>query len=213
MLDTLIQRIKNGSISHAYCFVGSNQKALAGLSRITKVLSVNSYEIWRNEEEKISIEQVRQLEKWLAQKPLNGTYKIVFLSLNQINSQAITALLKTIEEPPSHGIIILSISNIRNVLATIKSRCQVIWVGEDDLQETSLNPLDVEFFTELTNILKEKSASSVLDEWLVNLRPNIRSGLRISWANELLRLKKYTKTNVNDKLLVENAFLAGLEDK
>lgn len=213
MLDNLLKRVENGVISHAYCLVGSVDKTLATFLDIVGILKIDKQEIWIAQEEKILIEHIRGLEKWVNQKPLNGERKLVYLPLDGINHIVLNALLKTIEEPPGYVTIILSVNNIQNVLPTIKSRCQVVWVGSSDIKAIPVSKLDVTFFANITNLLKERSANDIIDEWLINLRSDIRLGKNIAWAKELLRLKKYTKTNVGDKLLLENAFLAGLENK
>ncbi len=43
-----------------------------------------------------------------------------------MNEQAQNALLKTIEEPPEYGVVILLTSNITALLPTIQSRCLIM---------------------------------------------------------------------------------------
>lgn len=60
-------------------------------------------------------------------KPYRGTYKIMIIQeTDKLNIQAQNALLKTIEEPPDYGIIILLCENRESLLPTIQSRCSIV---------------------------------------------------------------------------------------
>ena len=60
-------------------------------------------------------------------KPYQSEYKIIIVkSADSINIQGQNAMLKTIEEPPAYGIIILVCENLASLLPTIKSRCIVV---------------------------------------------------------------------------------------
>ena len=60
-------------------------------------------------------------------KPYQSDYKIIIVkAADSISIQGQNAMLKTIEEPPAYGIIILVCENIASLLPTIKSRCIVI---------------------------------------------------------------------------------------
>ncbi len=66
----------------------------------------------------------RQLNQDMAIKPYNGRYKIYIVDeAEKMNVQAQNALLKTIEEPPSYGIILLLTTKAEAFLPTILSRC------------------------------------------------------------------------------------------
>ena len=57
-------------------------------------------------------------------KPYRSQHKIVIVkAADTVNVQGQNAMLKTIEEPPSYGIIILVCENMASLLPTIKSRC------------------------------------------------------------------------------------------
>lgn len=71
------------------------------------------------------IDTVReQVIKYMDIKPYVGEYKIVIIEeADTLNIEGQNAMLKTIEEPPSYGIIILVTQNLASLLPTIKSRC------------------------------------------------------------------------------------------
>ena len=73
----------------------------------------------------IGLEDVRsQINDTMAVRPYNGGYKIYIVDeAEKMTVQAQNALLKTIEEPPAYGVILLLTSNEDAFLSTILSRC------------------------------------------------------------------------------------------
>lgn len=73
----------------------------------------------------ISVDDVRtQINADMAIKPYSSKYKIYIVDeAEKMNEQAQNALLKTIEEPPEYGIIMLLTNNLEAMLPTILSRC------------------------------------------------------------------------------------------
>ncbi len=73
----------------------------------------------------ISVDDIRhQLNNDIVIKPYSSKYKIYIVDeAEKMNVQAQNALLKTIEEPPSYGIILLLTTNADGFLPTILSRC------------------------------------------------------------------------------------------
>ncbi|MDZ4184423.1 MAG: DNA polymerase III subunit delta' [Desulfuromonadales bacterium] len=73
----------------------------------------------------IKIEQIRALQKELSFRPLEGERKIcVIEAAEKMNASSGNALLKTLEEPSGHALLILLTSRPDAVLPTIRSRCQ-----------------------------------------------------------------------------------------
>ena len=73
----------------------------------------------------IKIEQIRVLQKELSFRPLEGERKIcVIEAAEKMNASSGNALLKTLEEPAGHALLILLTSRPDAVLPTIRSRCQ-----------------------------------------------------------------------------------------
>lgn len=72
----------------------------------------------------ISVGDIRSLCGDIQIRPYSGAYKIYIVDeAEKMNVQAQNALLKTIEEPPSYGVIILLTNNSEAFLPTILSRC------------------------------------------------------------------------------------------
>ena len=75
----------------------------------------------------LKVDQVRQLQKELAYKPYEGKRRVCILTTaDRMAPNMSNTLLKTLEEPPLHTVIILLANNPRLLLPTILSRCQPI---------------------------------------------------------------------------------------
>jgi DNA polymerase-3 subunit delta' len=71
----------------------------------------------------ISIPQMRLLKERAQFKPLKGKYRVFLIDqIDRANEQAANSLLKTLEEPPEHLILILTAGNTYDLLPTIRSR-------------------------------------------------------------------------------------------
>ncbi|GIX07086.1 MAG: hypothetical protein KatS3mg115_1489 [Candidatus Poribacteria bacterium] len=73
------------------------------------------------------IEQVREVSRQIALTPLEGRYKVYLLQkVETMRPEGANALLKTLEEPPGSGVLLLVTTNVNAILPTIRSRCQPI---------------------------------------------------------------------------------------
>ncbi len=71
----------------------------------------------------ISIQQMRLLKERASMKPLKGRWRIFLIDrIDRANEQAANSLLKTLEEPPEHLLIIATAQNAYDLLPTIRSR-------------------------------------------------------------------------------------------
>lgn len=71
------------------------------------------------------VDNVRELREETIYRPSRGQYRVYIIDeVHMLSSQAFNALLKILEEPPSHVIFILATTEIHKVPATILSRCQ-----------------------------------------------------------------------------------------
>jgi DNA polymerase-3 subunit delta' len=71
----------------------------------------------------ITIQQMRLLKERAPLKPLRGPWRVFLVdSFDRANEQAANSLLKTLEEPPPHLVLILTARNAYDLLATIRSR-------------------------------------------------------------------------------------------
>ena len=75
----------------------------------------------------ISIPQMRMLKERAQFKPLHGARRIFLIDhLDRANEQAANSLLKTLEEPPDHLILIATVENMYDLLPTIRSRAVML---------------------------------------------------------------------------------------
>lgn len=139
ILDFLNRSIKNGKVSHSYLFVGPDnigkfrvaQEFISKLCRVELASLSNNPDISIIEQEggvgDIKINQIRQLKHYLSLSPYELEYKIAILdNVSYLNREAANALLKTLEEPSGKTVLILIASEIKKILPTIISRCQII---------------------------------------------------------------------------------------
>jgi DNA polymerase-3 subunit delta' len=86
----------------------------------------------------ITIQPMRSLKERASLKPLKGSWRVFLIDgIDRANPQAANSLLKTLEEPPPHLILILTARNPYDLLPTIRSRSVPFQLGrlhEDDMR-------------------------------------------------------------------------------
>jgi DNA polymerase-3 subunit delta' len=87
----------------------------------------------------ISIAQMRLLKESAQYKPLHGDRRVFLIDqADRANEQAANSLLKTLEEPPDHLILILTADNVYDLLPTIRSRSVLLNfspLANDDMRD------------------------------------------------------------------------------
>jgi len=82
------------------------------------------------------VDNIRELRETAKLSPLKGKYKIYIIDeVHMLSSGAFNALLKILEEPPTHIIFILATTEIHKVPETIISRCQRFDFAKFDIEE------------------------------------------------------------------------------
>ncbi len=77
----------------------------------------------------LKIDSIRAITNQIAMKPYEARYRIaIFEDFDHAQPRAQDALLKTLEEPPPHAVLILIASSLESILSTITSRSQVIYL-------------------------------------------------------------------------------------
>lgn len=121
----------------------SNDKPCGLCRSCRKVVSGNhpDVRIVDEEHETLKIDLIRQLQHELALSPVEGLYRVVVLAnFERATASAANALLKTLEEPASQVVIILTTPDPGGLLPTIVSRCQIVTL-RSLLLETVTNAL------------------------------------------------------------------------
>ena len=148
IVRTLKNQIAHGNVGHAYIFTGTRGTGKTSVAKIfaraVNCLSPladgspcgkceNCVELASNSNFDIleidaasnnSVDQIRELTDKIGFPPTVGKYKVYIVDeVHMLSKAAFNALLKTLEEPPSHAIFILATTEIHQIPATILSRC------------------------------------------------------------------------------------------
>lgn len=104
-----------------------------------------------------SVENIRTINSEVSYLPSGMTYKVYIIDeVHMLSISAFNALLKTLEEPPSHVIFILATTESHKIPATILSRCQRF-----DFKRVSHNPM-----LERLQIVAQKDGISISEDAL-----------------------------------------------
>ena len=75
----------------------------------------------------LKVDQIRELQRSLSLAPYEARYRVaLLLRFEEANPNAANALLKTLEEPSSQVVLILTAESPESLLPTIVSRCEVL---------------------------------------------------------------------------------------
>ncbi len=144
---TLKNQISTGQIAHAYLFTGTRGTGKTSCAKImAKAVNCLSPEngnpcgkceacraiesgstdiIEIDAASNNGVDSIRQIRDEVVYTPIDCKYKVYIIDeVHMLTGSAFNALLKTLEEPPSHVIFILATTEYYKVPATILSRCQ-----------------------------------------------------------------------------------------
>jgi DNA polymerase-3 subunit delta' len=75
----------------------------------------------------IPVDEARRLPEFFAQTPASAPYRVAIIdAVDDLNVNAANAVLKTLEEPPERGVLLLVSHSPGRLLATIRSRCRTL---------------------------------------------------------------------------------------
>lgn len=84
----------------------------------------------------LKIDQIREMQQTLSLAPYQSNYRIVLIpNFQNATIGASNALLKSLEEPPSRALLILTADAKESLLETISSRCEVLRLRPFSIQE------------------------------------------------------------------------------
>ncbi len=150
IVQTLSNAISSGMVSHAYLFSGPRGSGKTTTARllakavncrnrkegqfepcdecsscreIKEGRSLDLIEI--DAASHRGIDEIRELRDGIKFAPTKEKYKVFIIDeSHMLTREAANALLKTLEEPPSHAIFVLATTEIHKMIPTIISRCQ-----------------------------------------------------------------------------------------
>ncbi len=145
---TLRNAVEAGRVGHAYLFCGTRgtgktttarvlAKAIncpqregaepcnrcGGCKAVDEGISLDVIEV--DAASNRGIDEIRDLREKIKYAPTTGPFRVYIIDeVHMLSSDAFNALLKTLEEPPRHGVFILATTEPHKVPLTILSRCQ-----------------------------------------------------------------------------------------
>ncbi len=148
VVNTLKNSIKQDRIAHAYLFCGTRGTGKTTMAKIFarainctnpqngnpcnqcetckgilggNILDVIEIDAASNN----SVDNIREIRDEVVYTPSQAKYKVYIIDeVHMLSTGAFNALLKTLEEPPSHVVFILATTEPHKLPATILSRCQ-----------------------------------------------------------------------------------------
>ena len=202
-------------VAHAYLLAGDDENLLADVTRewaaaIVCMTPVNgapcgacdacasfktgAYREWTelkptSKSRQILVDQMREFESKVSLTPAKGFRKIgVVYDADRMNANAQNAFLKTLEEPPGNLVLLLVTTQPQRLLATIRSRCQLLtW----RLNKQSFDILEsVDLIPALTPMRRGAGAAVAL-----------KSAMKLKQAfNQLMDLAKAKEPDMDEDL-------------
>jgi DNA polymerase-3 subunit delta' len=93
------------------------------VSAVAAMLATDETDLFWLEKDKIKIEDIDELQEFLGYEPQSGGYRVaVVVDCDGMNIQSANRLLKLLEEPPRHSMVLMTTSHSGRILPTILSR-------------------------------------------------------------------------------------------
>jgi len=127
IVKVLEAAVAQQKIAHAYLFAGGRGTGKTSMARaLAHAAGTSDQDIYEMDAaSNRGIDEIRELRDGVSTLPFESTYKFYIVDeAHALTPQAWQALLKTLEEPPSHVVFVLATTELDRVPDTIISRCQ-----------------------------------------------------------------------------------------
>lgn len=194
---------------HAYLIVGDREQSLIKANELALKLKAKTLEFPLNK-----IADTRDLRK-ITKLTFDAPTAILIDSIDEATEEALNAFLKNLEEPQENIYYILTASNLRNVIPTIASRCEIIKLisnKEDKQDKNSERFLNISTGERLALIdkIKDREEAKVFIQNLIetsrfNLLNSEKGRLKtVSDLEILIKTLNNLKSNGNVGLQLSN---------
>jgi len=204
VLNILKNSLMNDMVAHAYAFSGPKGigkktvanafaalllcESLEDTKACGECMACKTYQnssnpdvlILDGHDGSIGVDEIRGLQSHIVLRPLYSKRKVyIICDADKMTLQAQNCLLKTLEEPPSYAVIILTVSNYNSLMETIKSRVSRLAFKKYSSKEIS-DALEAKIGKALDNI-----------DFVVAFSDGIiDTALKIATSEEFIRLRE-----------------------
>lgn len=216
IVSVLQGAIDKNTIPHAMLFSGTRGTGKTTLARIfAKEIGTSDVDLYEiDAASNRGIDDIRELREAVHTLPYESERKVYIIDeVHMLTKEAFNALLKTLEEPPSHVIFILATTEEEKLLDTILSRCLVFRMREPSratLTKFVADTAKKEGFTlnpDAADLIAIAADGSFRDALGVTQKIIMASGDTIGDADEVATIIGAPKSSILTNLL------AGLQEK
>ena len=147
-----------------------------------------------------SVENAREIIENVKYNPVLGKFKVYIVDeVHMLSKSAFNALLKTLEEPPTHSKFIFATTEISKVPITILSRCQrfdlrrVEKKALSDFLKTIAKKEDITISNEALNLIVKASDGSVRDSLSILDQANIFKSQKEIQVEEIVNMLGFAR--------------------
>ncbi len=209
---TLCNQITSDKIGHAYLFCGTRGTGKTSVAKIfANAVNCEKFdngkvcgkcEWCKNQNKNLDlyeidaasnngVDAVRELIDTAKYPPVVGKYKVYIIDeVHMFSGSAFNALLKTLEEPPSHVLFILATTEPHKLLPTVQSRC---------MKFNFRNVSDKDIASLLKKVFQKESITAN-DEAIAQIAKEGKGSVRdaLSFADTIAAYSKNKEITLND---------------